>query len=319
MLTRVQRWGFAIRLLCALPVLAVPSFSAPAAVIVRVPVWIESPPALVSPTFEATVNGKPAAINTLQDPLSDQVILLVLDLTGDLAFIDPAEQALTSEIGKLPNNAWVGLLRAQDGLRVLADPAADRQPVFTGIRELSASGKSGLLDTVESALSLADAMMRKSPARVAVLYVTDSDIANYREDYTNPVINQSDPHDLSRRFPEALINEKISKLSDAASTLQPPLFIVHLNYRRDRLNLAYQNGLKTLAETTAGEIEVCRSTAEIPEAVSRIFTRISAAWSLTLTLPPKIQNNAQVRLTAHQGDSELRLNWRTRFAPRPPK
>src|SRR5580704_1651812 len=99
--TRAQRWAFAIRLLCALPVLAVPSFSAPAAASVRVPVWIESPTAPGSPTFEATVNGKPAAINALQDPHSDQVILLVLDLTGDLALIDPAEEALTSEIGKL--------------------------------------------------------------------------------------------------------------------------------------------------------------------------------------------------------------------------
>jgi hypothetical protein len=316
MRSHTQRWAFAIKLLCAVPVMAAPSFSAPTAASVRVPVWIEGPDVPASPAFEATVNGKPAAINALQDPLSDQVILLVLDLTGDLALIDPAEQALTSEIGKLPSNAWVGLLRAQDGLRVLADPAADRQPVFSGIRELSASGKSGLLDTVESALALADDMMRKSPARVAVLYVTDSDIANYREDYTNPVINQSDPHDLSRRFPEALINEKISKLDEAASTLQPPLFIVHLNYRGDRLNLAYQNGLKTLAETTAGEIEFCRSIAEIQEAVSRIFARISGAWSLTLALPPKIHSNAQVRLTARQGDSELRLNWRTRFVLR---
>ena len=43
--------------------------------------------------------------------------------------------------------------------------------------------------------------MRKSPVRVSVLYITDGSIYSYREDYTNPVINESDPHDLSRRFP----------------------------------------------------------------------------------------------------------------------
>ena len=42
--------------------------------------------------------------------------------------------------------------------------------------------------------------MRKSPVRVSVLYITDRNIYNYREDYTNPVINGSDPHDLSRVF-----------------------------------------------------------------------------------------------------------------------
>jgi len=36
-------------------------------------------------------------------------------------------------------------------------------------------------------------------------------IYRYREDYTNPVINQSDPHDLSRRFPRRSLRRKISE------------------------------------------------------------------------------------------------------------
>ncbi|MEO7142918.1 MAG: hypothetical protein ABI165_05380, partial [Bryobacteraceae bacterium] len=216
----------------------------------QIPAWIEGDAPSATPVFHATINGKRAAVTAVRNPSSDQVILLVLDLTGDLARVEPAEQALTSEIGKLPSNAWVGLLRAQDGLHVLADPGPSRKPALDAIQTLTISGKAGLLDTVQSALSIGDAMMRRSPARVAVLYITDSDIANYRDDYTNPVINQSDPHDLSRRFPEALVNEKISALLEPVGTLEPPLYIVHLNYRGDRLNLAYQNGLKTLAEAT---------------------------------------------------------------------
>ncbi len=101
--------------------------------------------------------------------------------------------------------------------------------------------------------------------RVAVLYITDSDIYNYREDYTNPVVNRSDSSDLSRRFPEGLIREEISRLSDNLATAKAPVFIVHLELNRQRLNDAYQNGLLQLAETTGGVGTLCRTRQEIPD------------------------------------------------------
>jgi hypothetical protein len=283
---------------------------------VSIPAWIETNNCALPPRFEAALNGKPVPVTAQLGPGSDQVILIVLDLTGDLSLVDAAKQALRAEISKLPQNAWVGLLRTQDGLHVLADPSADRQPLLEAIRSLSNSNEPGLLETVRSALSLADALMRKSPVRVSVLYVTDGSIYSYREDYTNPVINGSDPHDLSRRFPEVLITEKISKLVEDSSSLQAPLFVVHLNYRRDRLNVAYQNGLETLADATGGRSDVCRSVAEIPEAISGTFARVSSAWRLTLALPSKIHSNIQIHLSAPCGDGDLRLSWRTRFHPK---
>jgi hypothetical protein len=280
---------------------------------VSIPAWIETNNCALPPKFEAALNGKTVPVTAQLGPKSDQVILIVLDLSGDLALIDAAKQALIAEISKLPQNAWVGLLRTQDGLHVLADPGADRRPVVEAIRSLSNSAEPGLLESVPSALSLADALMRKSPVRVSVLYITDGSIYSYREDYTNPVINESDPHDLSRRFPEALIAEKVSNLVENSSSLQAPLFVVHLNYRRDRLNVAYQNGLETLAEGTGGRSDVCRSVAEIPEAISGVFARISSAWRLTLALPSRIRSNIQIHLSAPCGDGDLRISWRTRF------
>ncbi len=280
----------------------------------RVPAWIEDAPTpLGRVRFEATLNGAPAPVFAQYGPSSDQVILIVLDLAGDVSFVDPARQALVDEIGKLPANAWVGLLRAQDGLHVLADPGPDRAPVLQAIQDIASSGKAGLLDTVEQSLSLADAMMRKSSARVSVLYVTDSSVYNYRDDYTNPVINQSDPHDLSRRFPEQLIVEKIDKLVQGVESLQPPLFVVHLHYRGSRLNEAYQSGLKTLTDATAGDTEVCRSIAEIPTALSAMFARISSAWSLSLSLPARFHPDLRIRVSAFAGDRELQLSTRSRF------
>ena len=283
---------------------------------ISIPVWIETNNCALAPKFEAELNGKRVPVTAQLGPASDQVILIVLDLTSDLSLIEAAKQAIIAEVSKLPPNAWVGLLRAQDGLHVLADPSADRQPLIEAIQSLSNSGQPGLLETVHSILSLADGIISKSPVRVSVLYITDGSIYSYREDYTNPVINQSDPHDLSRSFPDALVKEKISKLVEDINSLQAPLFVVHLNYGGDRLNEAYQNGLETLADATGGRSEICRSVAEIPEAISGMFTRISTAWRLTLAIPTKIHNNIQIHVGAKCSDEDVQISWRTHFNPK---
>ncbi|MFZ0959628.1 MAG: hypothetical protein WAO35_01890 [Terriglobia bacterium] len=283
---------------------------------VSIPAWVEVGGCGPAPKFEATFNGKPAPVTSQLGPGSDQIVLLVLDVTGELSLVDAAKQALMAEISKLPSNAWVGLLRDQDGLHVLADPGPNRQPLLDAIRDLATLGKPGVFETVTPALSLADSIMRKSPVRVSVLYITDSNIYSYREDYTNPVINGSDPHDLSRVFPDALIQDKISKLVGEASALEAPLFVVHINYRRDTLNASYENGLLTLAEATGGKAQMCRSVGEIPDVIAAAFTRISSAWRLTLEVPANFHNNAQIRLSAPCGGEEVRLSWRTHLRPK---
>ncbi|HMD86822.1 MAG TPA: hypothetical protein VKO18_19200 [Terriglobia bacterium] len=283
---------------------------------VSIPAWVEEGHCGPTPKFAATFNGKPAPVTSQLGPGSDQVVLVVLDFTGELSLVDAAKQALMAEISKLPANAWVGLLRDQDGLHVLADPGPNRQPLLDAIKDLATIGKPGLFETVSPGLALADSLMRKSPVRVSVLYITDSNIYNYREDYTNPVINGSDPHDLSRVFPDALIQDKISKLVGEASVLEAPLFVVHINYRRDTLNESYENGLLTLADATGGKGQVCRSVAEIPDAIAAAFTRIGNAWRLTLGVPPKFHSNAQIRLSAPCDGEDVRLSWRTHLRPK---
>ena len=92
--------------------------------------------------------------------------------------------------------------------------------------------------------------------------------------------------------------------------------MVHLNYRRVRLNIAYQNGLRSLAEGTGGRSDVCRSEAEITQAISDMFTRILSAWRLTLAVPSKIHYDIQVRLSAPCGGADLRVSWRGHFRPK---
>jgi hypothetical protein len=277
---------------------------------VLVPVWIDPPPKnLSAEDIVATLNGQPATISQVLDPSSDLVILLVLDVTGDISLVDLAKRALISQVEELPENAWVGLLRAQDGLSVIADPTADRKAIIDAIQMLPATGKAGLIDTVAPVTGIADGIERKSHVRVAVLYVTDSSIYNYREDFTNPVINSSDPHDLSRRFPEALIQEKVSNLQTQISSNEAPLFVVHLRYRTNRMEQAYQNGLKTLSEFTAGYSLFCRSDAEIPDAIQKVFSYIRSSWVLSLRLPKRVPSAVQVRLKLPQ-QNDARVAYR---------
>lgn len=281
-----------------------------------IPAWIDQDKCAGAPTFGITLDGHPASVEKELAPTSDQVILIILDLTGDLSRIDDAKQAVATNISKLPQNSWVGLLRAQDGLHVLADPTPDRRKVIDTIQSVTSSGTPGLLETLRATLSLADALIRQSPVRVSVLYITDGSIYNYREDYTDPVINPSDQHDLSRRFRDILVNEKISKLERRISSLEAPLFVVHLHYRQNQLDLAYQNGLDALARDTGGETVICRSTTEIPQAISHIFTRISNVWGLTLSVPRKSNREMQVGLKASCSGQDVQISWRPHFRPR---
>jgi hypothetical protein len=284
---------------------------------IRIPVWLDASPgrALAAKDFQATIDGADARVLGVRCPGDDLILLLVLDLSsGDLTLVDPAKETLVAAIRDLPPTTYVGLLRAQDGLQVLLDPTADRDVIDGSIGLQTLSGKTGLLATVDTIAGIADSMLKKSAARVAVLYVTDGDVHNYREDFTNPVINDSDAHDLSRRFPETLVREKIAKLDARLAAQQAPLFIVDLNQYADRLNEAYRNGLKQLAETTGGAAFFSRSTTEIPEVIRKSFEVVASHYSLTLSLPERVPARLQIRLT--MPESERSLSYRTHIMMR---
>jgi len=261
--------------------------------------------------LKASINGAPAHLSRVLGTQEPLVLLVVLDLAGDLSLVDPARQALIAEIEKLPAQVSVALLRAQDGLRVLEDPGESREKVVESIRGLSISGRAGLLDTINSATRLADAVLVKSHVRTAVLFVSDSLITNYREDYTNPVVNSSDSNDMSRRFPEGLVKEKLRQLkAEMASTLTP-VFLVHVNYQNDRLNEAYQTGLLDLTNSTGGAAKFCRSIAEIPGAVTEAVERIGRLQ--TVELEPKMSRAKQWDISLEAPGRQL--SHRSRYTP----
>ncbi len=297
-----------VLLSCALLCAAAPPPAKSDRGVLRVPYWIEG---AAAPVVSAKLNGAPCKVARLLGPSDDLIILLVLDLAGDLSRVDPARDALNQRLGLLPPNVMVSLLRAQDGLRVLLDPAFDRAPVRDKIQELTISGRAGLLDTVETALNVGDAMLTKAKVRVAVLYVSDSVVTNYREDFANPVVNSSDSGDMSRRFPEALIKNRVQQLVAKLGRTQTPLFIVQLSYDNDRLNEAYQTGLIELANSTGGTADFARTMAEIPVAISRTLDRVLGHSSAELEFKRAKARQWEIELMA-EGSG---VRHRTRFLP----
>lgn len=281
---------------------------------IHVPVWVETEAgqpgsAIARDELKVMVGGVAAQPAGLLGPNDDLVLIVVTDLAGDLTLAEIAKRALSERIEGLPAKTMVGLMRAQDGLRVLVDATVERAPVKAAIESLPVSGKAGLLETVKTAATLGDAILAKAAVRLAVLFITDSEVSNYREDFTNPTINWSDSGDISRRFSDGLVRERISKLDAALAAVESPLFIVHLAYRTDTLNRAYQTGLMTLASTTGGATYFCRSQTEISDTIGKVFDTIGSHYSLRVPLPSNSSGVVDIGLES-PGRS---LTWRNRF------
>ena len=274
----------------------------------RVTAWLGDPP-LESNQIRATVEGKEAKILAVHDPESPLLLNVVLDLTGDMALIEPARAALKAGIAAQSSNVWVSLLRAQDGLRVLTDPGPDRAAVDAQLDALETTGRAGLLEAVQPAAELAERIVRHSPIRTAVLFLTDSNIYNYREDYTNPVVNPSDSRDLSRRFPEALIREKTAKLAASLNAIDVPIFVHHLAWLRDRLNEAYQAGLQQIAEATGGTASFSRSPGDIAGDLSQMIKKIVSHWAVDLELPAGTKRTYSVQLAVEGREIQYRTKY----------
>lgn len=284
----------------------------------KIPVWVEKAAGgyhtdVPAKQFQMLVEDKQVPIRAVLRPSDNLVLLVVLDLTGDLARVNALRGALPDALRELGPRHYVGLMRAQDGLTVLEDPTPDRAAIIERVENLAIGGKAGLLDTIEPVANIASGILRNAAVRVAVLYITDSMIGNYRADYTNPVINTSDRRDLSRRFPDRLIQDRTMQLVSALESCQAPIFILHLEHGTGPLSESYQNGLKKMAEATAGAAVFCRTPAEIGPSLEQMVVRIRSGYTLVLDPLDRSRRPLRIRVTA--GGTE-RLSFRSRLAVR---
>lgn len=280
---------------------------------IYVPVWLPSgsEQEWTVEAFRARVGSTEAKVRGGRFQQSPLLLFVAIDFSADLILTETAKEALATALRNSRPGLLAGLLRIPEQPMVITDPTDDFEAVIEAVKTLPMSGRAGLFEMVEVISGITSPLVRQHPVRVAVLYLTDSEISNYREDYTNPVINRSDARDLSRRFPDALIREKVSSLTNSLQRSSVPLFVVHLNYRNDTLNEAYQTGLRRLAESTGGRSVFCRSIAEIPIAIGDMVNAIQAMGMLEVDVPGSISGSFTLQLESTIGP----VQHRSQFQP----
>jgi hypothetical protein len=269
----------------------------------KIPVWIEAEEGKFWPDasrqfVKVFLGEKEASLKSFQGPKNSTILLVVFDTVSDIARVDQARAVLAEKFKALPQNYWIGVMRVQDGLSVLQEPTADRAAVADKIQSIPVNGKAGLLDTIVPISMLGTEMLRKAGIRLSILYVTDSGIGNYRADYLNPVINSSDAGDLSRRFSDRAVQEQMSRVADSLEKFTVPLFILHLQYRADTMNLAYQSGLERIATASGGGAFFCRTNDEIQPSFLSLMDRIEAAYFLGFEAQVSKGKPARIRVQA---------------------
>lgn len=275
---------------------------------VLVPAWIAngSGAPLNPKDFEAKFVATSSTVIAIRGNSTPLLLFVAIDFSDSLILTEAAKTALVQSISQANPGTYVALLRIPEQPMVLLDPSLDRDAFAETLATLPMSGRAGFFEMVDVIARVTDPLMRQNPVRAAVLYLTDSEIHNYRQDYTNPVINAADSRDLSRRFPDALIREKVSTLTNELLRTSTPVFVVHLNYRNDTLNEAYQTGIKRLAQATGGRSVFCRSIAEIPVAIGDMVNAIQAMDIVEVAVPESVTGMVSLTLESASGPVEYR-------------
>ena len=265
---------------------------------ILVPVWLGngSPAEPTADSFEAKFASVPTKVMSVRDSASPMLLFVAIDFSEALILTEAAKTALVQAVRNAKPQVYTSLLRIPEQPMVLLDPSTDREAFAETLGVLPMSGRAGFFEMVDVVAGVTDPVMRRNPVRAAVLYLTDSEIHNYRQDYTNPVINTADSRDLSRHFPDALIREKVSTLTNELLRTSVPIFVVHLNYRNDPLNEAYQTGIKRLAQATGGRSVFCRSIAEIPVAIGDMVNAIQAMDIVEVAVPDGVDGAVSLTL-----------------------
>lgn len=279
------------------------------------PLWIsnlKAPTRALSPKgLVVNDSGKSVPVQFLLTPQSDVFFLIGIDLTNDIGTAAVAKEALKQQLLQLPKQAYTAFFGCEDNLRVLQEPTTDRKSALKLVDSLAVKGRAGLFNCMPQIEAIADSMSEASAVRVVALFLTDSAVENYREDFVNPVINTSDPNDISRRFPEQLVQDFASKIAAGMEPRQTPIYIVHLNYENDRLNQAYQSSLKAIARNTLGDAVFCRTLDEIPAALNDGVQHLLNSYSLKVNLPANA-TKAEIHIEPARG-FDYSLTYREHF------
>ena len=244
----------------------------------KIPVWTDGP----TRSFDVTLDGTQVEVSAVHTADEHLILLLVMDTVKHQSRADAAREALVRKLADLGSKYFAGVFTAQDGLAVQLDPVRGRRKLREKLASLDVRGVPGLLDVIEQASQIADRTLASAAVRLAVLFVTDGAIEDYRGDYTIPVVNPSDRSDLSRRFRSQLIQVRIRETVDALESAQAPLFFLHLARQYDDLNEVYQNGISEFARVTGGTALFAQGLQEVPTMVEQLLDEIASHTVVTV-------------------------------------
>ncbi len=269
-----------------------------------VPVWILKEGTPIQPQIARGdlsffIDSAPLQITRQEEPGTPTLLFLAFDLVEDQAFINAAKQAIVDQVRKLGPEYWVGLIRAQETISVIQDPTKDKQLLLEKIRQSSQFGKAGLLESIQALADFSSSLMRRSSVRVAVILVTDSDVANYRTDYLNRPINRRDRRDLSRRFEGRALQEEISRMSAAMVRFPVPLLVVHVAPGRDRLNRTYHDGLGQVTSAVGGRLFLSKSAGDIPRTLQEAFEWADSFYVIEFEVPRRQSGVFEIEARLH--------------------
>lgn len=256
----------------------------------RLPLWILNRSIPIDPKFDENAlsllfDSKKINVTKQAKPGNPTLIFLALDLVGNPTISKTTKLALSYQIQQMPSDYWVCLISAQENITVIQPPTNNKQLLQNKLDSTNQIGKAGLLESFQALMDLSSSVLNQSNIRVIVLLVTDSDAKNYRDDYENPTINESDGQDLSRRFVGRKLQEDIGRLSEIILTFIAPLVLVHVDPEDDDLNLIYQRGLLQLTKTVGGHILASKSVGDIPDTFEEAFDWINKSFVIDFMVP----------------------------------
>jgi hypothetical protein len=273
----------------------------------KLPIWLGAPSEgnevkLSASDLKITVGKSPVTVSALKEPESPALLFVAMDTVGDISNINQARKTVIEEVNALGSQLWVGLISAQEQMQVVQEPTADRLLLQQKIEDLVQIGKAGLLESIQPIADLATAVLLNSAVRVAIVFITDSDIGNYRADYLNPPVNASDSRDLSRRFAGRALQEKITRMAGLMARTQVPVFIVHIDPGLDPLNRSYHNGLKQLAEGTGGQCLLSKTSGDIALNIHEAFRWARSFYLAEFTLRNDKSGFARIQIAPLAGE-----------------
>jgi len=256
----------------------------------RVPLWILNQSTPIQPQFDENAlsllfDSKKINITKQAKLGTPTLIFLALDLVGNPTISKTTKLALSYQIQKMRPEYWVCLISAQESITVIQPPTNNKQLLQDNLNNTNQIGKAGLLESFQALMDLSSSVLNQSNIRVIVLLVTDSDAKNYRDDYENPTVNESDNQDLSRRFVGRKLQEDIGRLSEIILTFTVPLVLVHVDPEDDDLNLIYRRGLSQLTKTVGGRILTSKSLGDIPQTLQEAFDWVNNSFVIDFMVP----------------------------------